>query len=63
MTRWVPFAERLPTRSDANEKGEVELAETDGARRFGLWDWITPNRPNAAALWRANGFSAWRKLT
>jgi hypothetical protein len=63
MNKWVPFEQRLPTRSDANDKGEIELAETNGGRRVGQWDWIPPGRPNAATLWRANGFSAWSKLT
>jgi hypothetical protein len=61
MSKWVRFADRLPTRNDANDKGEVELAEDNGSRRLGLWDWIPPMKPDAVQLWYANGFVAWRK--
>jgi len=62
MSQWISFRDRLPTHEDANEKGEVELAETNGQRRRGLWDWIPPNHPQAKDLWRVNGFAAWRRI-
>ena len=61
MNKWISFDQRLPTRKDANAKGEVELCESNGSRRIGMWDWITPNRDDAVDLWHINGFAAWRK--
>lgn len=62
MNQWIKFADRLPTQADANEKGEIDLAETNGQHRRGLWNWIPPLRKDAVYMWHNNGFVAWRKL-
>lgn len=62
MSQWIKFSDRLPAEADANEKGEVDLAEDNGEHRRGLWNWISPCRKDAVATWRANGFMAWRRL-
>ena len=60
---WIAFSDRLPTVNDANRQGEVELAESNGSRRRGIWNWIPSNRSDAVALWKANGFVAWRRVS
>lgn len=60
--RWINFSDRLPTRNDADEFGNVELLETNGSSRDGLWDWIRPDRRDAVDVWHANGFAAWRRI-
>ena len=62
MSQWISFRDRLPTSDDADENGQVELAETNGSRRRGLWNWIPPSHLDARQLWHCNGFAAWRRL-
>jgi hypothetical protein len=55
--RWINFSDRMPSRSDADERGYVELLETNGSSREGMWDWV-----RSEAHWYANGFAAWRRI-
>ncbi len=59
---WTPFANSLPRVDDADHLGEVYLLEQNGNQRRGMWNWISPFKDGAAQIWRANGFTAWRKI-
>ena len=62
MSEWVEFTKRFPTRSDADDAGFVQLRESNGKERAGMYDWIPPYTPSAVDWWHANGFTAWKRL-
>lgn len=57
MRRWINFSDRLPARTDADAAGNVELLDTKGGSRTGLWNWVP-----TVDHWHANGFAAWRPI-
>jgi len=60
MIEFIPFNRALPTARHADRHGNIELKETNGKVRIGMWDWIPPTAPNAAQQWINNGFTGWR---
>jgi hypothetical protein len=61
-TRWIPVSERMPTREDADENGEVLVSETENEsphRKFSyMKKWNRLNDPNYFYTIRR-----WRRIT
>jgi hypothetical protein len=62
LTRWIPVSERMPTREDADENGEVLVSETENEsphRKFSyMKKWNRINDPNYFYTIRR-----WRRIT
>lgn len=53
---WTKFSDRLPSKADANESGDVLALESNGRSRPVMWDWV-----HSDESWKANGFVAWKR--
>ncbi len=55
--RWINFSDRMPSKADADERGYIELLETNSSSRESMWNWV-----HTADHWHTNGFAAWRRI-
>lgn len=56
------MARHHPTISIGGKGTESTLDTRSVVERPCLWDWVPPHKPDAKAIWEANGFTEWRPL-